>query len=54
MGEELGRFMNDAQAYSQCLEATKQLLNEEINRFLDEYRRTEGHPQNGAWITDAE
>lgn len=54
MGEELGRFMNDAQAYNQCLEATKQLLNEEINRFLDEYRRTEGHPQNGAWITDAE
>lgn len=54
MGEELGRYMNDAQAYSQCVEATKQQLNEEINRYLKEYRGTESHPQNGGWITDEE
>ncbi len=54
MGEELGRYMNDAQAYSQCLEATKQQLNTEIHRYLEEYRRTESHPQNRKWITDAE
>ena len=54
MGEELGRYMNDAQAYSQCVEATKQQLNKEINRYLKEYRGTESHPQNGGWITDEE
>lgn len=53
MGEELGRYMNDAQAYSRCVEATKQQLNIDIHRYLEEYRRTESHPRNGAGITDA-
>lgn len=54
MAEELGRYMNDAQAYSQCLDITKQQLNTEIHRYLEEYRRLESHRQNGAWGTNAE
>jgi len=43
MGEELARFMNEAQAYSQCLDATKQQLNEEISQYLEQYY--EAHPR---------
>ena len=34
MGEELARFMNEAQAYSQCLDATKQQLNSEVDQYM--------------------
>lgn len=54
LGEELGRYMNDAQAYGECVEVTKQQLNEEISRYLEEYRRMESHPQIEARGTDAE
>lgn len=42
MGEELARFMNEAQAYSQCLDATKQQLNSEVDQYMQQYR--EAHP----------
>lgn len=42
MGEELARFMNEAQAYSQCLDATKQQLDDEISWYLEQYQ--EAHP----------
>lgn len=38
MGEELARFMNEAQAYSQCLDATKQQLNSEVDQYMQQYR----------------
>lgn len=53
MGEELGRYMNEAQAYSQCLDATKRQLNDEISRYLEQYRETENDLPDGA-STDAE
>ena len=37
MGEELARFMNEAQAYSQCLDATKQQLNSEVRQYVKQY-----------------
>ena len=54
MVEELARYMNDAQAYSQCLYATKQQLNEEISRYLEHYHGTENNRPDGALIIDAE
>lgn len=54
MGEELGRYMNDAQAYSQCLDATKQQLNVEISRYLEQYQGVENNRPDGALTTDAE
>lgn len=54
IGEELGRYMNAAQAYSHCLDITKQQLNTEIHHYLEEYRRSESHRQNGARGTNAE
>lgn len=53
MGEELARYMNDAQAYSRCLDATKQQLNEEISRYLEQYHGIENGAPSGA-STDAE
>lgn len=38
MGEELARYMNEAQAYGQCLDDTKRRLNNEVNQYLKQYR----------------
>ena len=54
MGEELSRYMNDAQAYTQCLDATKQQLNEEISRYLEHYQQTNSDRSNKALINNAE
>lgn len=54
MGEELSRYMNDAQAYTQCLDATKQQLNEEISRYLEHYQQTNSDRPNDALINNAE
>lgn len=54
MGEELSRYMNDAQAYSQCLDATKQQLNTEITQYLEQYRKTKNDDLDGALTTNAE
>lgn len=40
MGEELTRYMNEAQSYSLCLDHTKQQLYDEINQYLEQYRET--------------
>jgi hypothetical protein len=38
LGEELTRYMSEAQSYSLCLDATKQQLYDEINQYLEQYR----------------
>lgn len=40
MGEELTRYMNEAQSYSLCLDATKQQLYAEINGYIEQYQAT--------------
>ena len=39
-GQELSRYMDEAQAYSLCLDATKQQLYAEVNNYLEQWRET--------------
>lgn len=39
-GQELSRYMDEAQAYSLCLDATKQQLYAEVNDYLEQWRET--------------